>query len=147
MQAESKPLTVGKIAVGIEKPDPQSVISELFGRSKYFFLFDEKNNTEEIIANPFARTFGGAGIQTAQLLVENNVDVLITNQVGINAMRILNSAGTRVFVCIRENARTAVRLFYENKLKIIDKSEILVHGKKHRNRFGYRNQTNTNSKI
>ena len=139
MQSEEKIRAEGKIAVGTEKPEAESLISELFGRSNYFILFDKKNNTEEIITNPFARTFGGAGIQAAQLLVEKNVDILITNQIGNNAMRILNSAGVKVFSCIRENARTAVGLLYEDKLKLIDKSLILIHGEKHRNRFRYKN--------
>ena len=135
MPNETKLSSVEKIAVAVEKPDPLSMISEVFGRSNYFVLSDEKKSAEEIIINPFAKTFGGAGIQTAQLLVENNVDVLIISRIGINPMRILNSAGVKIFICIRENARTALRLYYKGKLKIIDESQVLIHGKKYRKRF------------
>lgn len=128
-----------KIAVAVERPDVQSVISEVFGRSDYFLLFDTVNNTEEIILNPFAKTFGGAGIQSAQLLVENNVDVLITNKIGANALRVLNSAGIKVYMCMRENAKTAVQLFNEGKLKTIETKDVNILGNKHRRRYGHRN--------
>ncbi|MGD8781198.1 MAG: NifB/NifX family molybdenum-iron cluster-binding protein [Ignavibacteria bacterium] len=128
-----------KIAVAIKEPGMQSNLSDVFGRCSYFLLFDTANKTEKTLVNPFAKTFGGAGIQSAHLLIENNVDVLITGNIGINAQRILNSADIKIYKCSNENAKNAIRLFIEDKLDTITADVPAGNGNKHRRRFRYGN--------
>lgn len=105
-----------KIAAAVCGTFSNAVISDLFGKSDYFFLSDTENNTEEIICNPFSKTFDGDGIQAAHLLVEKGIDVLLSDKIGLNARRIFNSAGIQIYRCTRESPETAIKSFIENRL-------------------------------
>ena len=110
------------IALTIDEPSKHSVNSKLFGRCEFFWFFDTETSREEIRVNPFAATFGGAGIQTAQMMIENNVDVVITSKVGTNAARILNSGGIKIYYANAEdkNATYVLFQFLAGKLELND---------------------------
>ena len=108
------------IAVAIQKPEIHSAVSDSFGKSEYFLFFDTQSNRERIIRNPFLETLGGAGIQTAQLLIENNADAIIVNQIGWNAFSVLSSAGVKVFHFTGRTAEDAIKNFMEGKLLRIE---------------------------
>ena len=87
-----------------------------FGRSGHFLLVNNVNNERKIIRNPYSETLDDAGIQTSQLLIENNVDIIMVNQIGNNAMRVLNSAGIKVYRFEGSEIDTALKLFEAGKL-------------------------------
>lgn len=86
-----------KVAVSISEPVITSPVSENFGRSKYFLIYNESNESETILHNPFEKTFGGAGIQTAQFLIENDVQLIVVKNIGANALRVFESAEIGVY--------------------------------------------------
>jgi predicted Fe-Mo cluster-binding NifX family protein len=124
------------IAVTINKPDRNSLVSDVFGRCGFFLICDRKNLTERILNNPFTSELGGAGIQSARLLIENDADAVITDQIGCNPLRLLVSANVKVYQCEGETAVEALRLFDEGKLIQIEETRYKVpfHGK--HKRFG-----------
>jgi len=109
-----------KIAVTIEKPEKASQLSEVFGRSNFFLIINNNDYSEEIITNPYVKELGGAGIQSARILIENNVDVVITKHIGINPFRFLSSADIKVYLCKEGTAEDTIRLFNEGKLITAD---------------------------
>jgi len=125
-----------KIAVAIEKPEKTSLLSEVFGRSNFFLIKNSNDYSEEIITNPFVKELGGAVIQSARILIENNVDVVITKHIGINPYRFLASADIKVYLCKEGTARDAIRFFNEGKLTTAEISgEDFIPGRK-RKRLG-----------
>ena len=138
-----------KIAVAIVKPEKSSLLSDLFGRSNYFLIFNTFKNSEEILSNPFAKELGGAGIQSARFLIENDVDVVIVKKIGINPFRFLASANIKVYQCNEATASETIRFFTEGKLLPIENvTEAFSFGRK-RNRFGnksLRKKYNNNKK-
>ncbi len=74
-------------------------IDPRFGRAEFLFIYDEENNESVNIDNSSVSEHAhGAGPMTAQLLINNNVNVLITgNGAGGNAARVLDAAGIRSF--------------------------------------------------
>ena len=137
------------IAVAIQKPEIHSAVSDSFGKSEYFLFYNNKSKTEQIIRNPFLGTLGGAGIQTAQLLIEKNADAAIVNHIGWNAFRILNSAGIEVYHFEAGTAEDAIKNLTEGNLmtfEITDSPSLLapniegLQGKnKKRKRYGRKN--------
>lgn len=127
-----------KIAVSIEKPEDSSELSEVFGRSKYFLIYDSVNNAEEILYNPFASELGGSGIQSARLLIEKNVEIVITKKIGLNPLRFLNSANIKVYQCTKGTASEAIQLFKEEKLSAIEIGNKNIHTGRKRKRCGRR---------
>lgn len=130
------------IAVAIQKPEIHSAVSKGFGKSEYFLFFDSQSNSKRIVRNPFLETFGGAGIQTAQLLIENNADAVIVNQIGWNAFIVLGSAGVKVFHFTGRTARDAIKNLTEGKLLSIEapNNSVKPGQNKKRKRFGRKNQ-------
>lgn len=113
-----------------------SLVSQSFGRCAFFILFDENTNSTEIIRNPFANSLGvGAGIQLAQLLIEKNVDSVITNQLGMGPFRLLSSANINVYQCSDCTALEAFELLSENDLPVMTIPS-LSKGRKQRKRSG-----------
>ena len=130
------------IAVAIQKPEIHSAVSDSFGKSEYFLFFDTQSNRERIIRNPFLETLGGAGIQTAQLLIENNADAIIVNQIGWNAFSVLSSAGIKIFHFTGRTANEAIKYFTEGKLLSIEapNNSVKPGQNKKRKRSGRKNQ-------
>jgi predicted Fe-Mo cluster-binding NifX family protein len=109
-----------KIAVAISNPEKIYLLSELFGRSSFFLIYDTDDKSENVFTNPFANELGGAGIQAARFLIEKNVGIVITKLIGKNPFRFLTSANIKVYRCNEETANEAFRLFNEDKLILFD---------------------------
>ncbi|MBC7361685.1 MAG: NifB/NifX family molybdenum-iron cluster-binding protein [Candidatus Aminicenantes bacterium] len=86
----------GKICITAQGDDLRSEIDPHFGRALYFLIIDPDSSNFEAIQNPSVHQAHGAGIQSAQLLLDKGVSVLITGQVGPNAQRVLESARIKI---------------------------------------------------
>jgi predicted Fe-Mo cluster-binding NifX family protein len=127
-------LLIVLIAVTVQSPAVRSALSEVFGRSKYFLLYSTDDNNAEFIINHYASELGGAGIQTARLLIGRNIDVLITGNIGLNPLRVFNSSGVDVYQCISGTAEQALLLLLTNKLNKYDSYDKSYRSGKNRNR-------------
>lgn len=127
------------IALAVEENNFNAELSEVFGRSRYILVYNSENQSNKIIPNPFAAAFDGAGIQTSQLLIENNCDILITNNIGNQALIFLESVGIRVYKSPKATVLNAITLFNEGKLEQAEPKNELVRGrrKRFRNRGKY----------
>lgn len=94
-----------------------ALVEERFGRSPYFIIIDEDTEKITPIVNEHAEAMGGVGPKSAQILVNNNVKILITGQIGGNAQRALNAAGIMVY-SYKEggSVKEALSLYRQNKL-------------------------------
>lgn len=138
--AEAEIPTINQMitAVAICKPEQSAPLSRLFGRSEFFLLFNKEDNSKSIIRNPYADTFGGAGIQTAQLLIENNIDAVIVKQIGIHALRILLAADVKVFTTNVKNVSEALKLYMQGSLTLVDEQNLYPHKNRRQNRYRFR---------
>ncbi len=107
------------IAVTTDKPNSAAPVSYNFGRAKFLIFFDQRKNHIKVIQNPFSDVLGGAGIQLAKLVVENNVDAVVTNKIGANPYRLLRCAEIKIFRGEGLNALKSVNMLVNNKLEII----------------------------
>ncbi|MBU1299460.1 MAG: hypothetical protein KKF20_07230 [Bacteroidetes bacterium] len=83
-------------------------------------IYDQEKSAEEILSNPFASELGGAGIKSARLLIENNVEIVITKQIRMNPLRFLNTANIKIYQCTKGAVAEAIQLFKENILSAIE---------------------------
>ena len=99
-----------------------SVKSELdprFGRCSYFAFGDTDTGDVSILENEAVRSGGGAGISSGQLMVEKNVEAVITGNVGPNAMSVLSSAGMQIFRGVQGSIEDNLKNFKAGKLEKI----------------------------
>jgi len=122
------------IAVSVKKPELLSDLSDVFGRSVYYLIYNTINNNPEYFQNPYASELGGAGIQAARILIGKNIDILLTRNIGLNPLRLFCSANVKVYQCSAGTANQAIQLFQSNNLKTIDIAEGYFYPGRHRRR-------------
>ncbi|MBK7630326.1 MAG: NifB/NifX family molybdenum-iron cluster-binding protein [Ignavibacteriales bacterium] len=124
------------IAVSINKPELSSEISDVFGKSKYFLIYNSTHNTSEFLLNPFTSELGGAGIQSAWFLIEKNIEAVITKRIGINPLRFFSSSKIKLYQFNNGTAEEAIKAFIDNRLQEISVDEIELNPVRNRKRYG-----------
>jgi uncharacterized protein len=82
-----------RVVVSCVTPDLDSQVDPRFGRAEHFLIIDPKTMQSEHIDNSrIQNTETGAGIQTATLISQKKVDVILTGFVGPKAASILATA-------------------------------------------------------
>jgi len=105
-----------------------SPIDPRFGRSQYFLFLDEKGDLKEVSSNPGILARGGAGITAAQRIVNQGVKVLITGNVGPNAVSVLGTSKVKIFLCpMGIKAKEAFLMWKENKLTEVKEPSVPGH--------------------
>ncbi len=105
-----------RIAVTAAGPSLDSPIDPRFGRSAYFVIVDTDNLQFKPIQNPNVMATGGAGIQSAQLVVTEGVQAVISGSFGPNAMRTLAASGVQMYEGFSGTVQDAVEKFKSNQL-------------------------------
>lgn len=95
-----------KIAVSANGPALESAASPVFGRCPYYLFVESETMAFEACPNPAMDVPGGAGIKAAQYISSQGAEVLITGNVGPNALQVLEPAGIKVYHfeggCVRD---------------------------------------------
>lgn len=115
------------IAVPLDETKEKVCVS--FGRAPYFMMHDTKTDKTDIINNPAAEAQGGAGIKSAQLVVDNNADALITVRCGENAAQVFSAAKVEIYEASGLDAKQNVNSLMEGKLKLLTHFHAGFHGK------------------
>lgn len=85
-----------KIAVTATKADLDAAVDAGFGRCACFLIVETKSMDFESVKNPNATLAGGAGIQSARLILEKGAEVVLTGNCGPNAFETLAAGGIDV---------------------------------------------------
>ena len=124
------------IALPVKARSLQAEISDTFGRTEYFLIYDMENKTAEYIDNSAAASQGGAGIKAAQTVVDQNVEALLTPQCGENAARVMQPNGIRIYKTQGGFAEGNIEAFEKGTLSLIEKIHGGFHGGFHGGRGG-----------
>jgi len=100
-----------KIAVSSSGPTLDDSVEARFGRCAYFLVIDPDTLEFEPIQNPNIALGHGAGIQSAQLLANKGVTVVLTGNCGPNAFQTFGAAGIQVITGVIGQVREAVRMY------------------------------------
>jgi len=100
-----------KIAVSSLGQTLDDSVDARFGRCAYFLVIDPDTLEFEPIQNPNIALGHGAGIQSAQLLANKGVTVVLTGNCGPNAFQTFGAAGIQVITGVTGQVREAVRIY------------------------------------
>lgn len=70
------------IAAALSEKKINSSISEHFGRSRWYGLYDTVSGVRKYIANPNHQSLSNAGLQSAELLQQHNLSMVIAGGFG-----------------------------------------------------------------
>lgn len=106
-----------KIAVTAMGRELTDQVSARFGRAPYFLIVNSEDITAiEAIENPNVSAGGGAGVQSAQLMADRDVEAVVTGDCGPKAFQVFGAAGVQVFTGAAGSVRDAVEVFNAGKL-------------------------------
>lgn len=125
------------IAITSEGMELNSLVAEKFGRTPFIIFYDNEKNTFESIRNPYANSLGGAGIQTSQILIEKNASAVITIEIGLNLILLLQSANIKVYSCSRKKVIEVIKDYNEGKLSECLKGTKINFSRKRHRRKGW----------
>jgi len=107
-----------KICITSNGPNLNSLIDPRFGRCLYFIFIDDKKPDDfRAVQNAGVNAMRGAGIQSAQTVVDQGAEIVITGNVGPNSLGALNASGIKIFQAIPgKKIKDALASFKENQL-------------------------------
>ncbi len=105
-----------KIVVTANAEGMEAEASPVFGRSAYYVFVDTESMESEVLENPAVGAASGAGVQAAQLMVQQGAEAVVSGNVGPNAFEVLRSAGVHVYVFEGGTVRQAVEAFKAGEL-------------------------------
>ncbi len=113
-----------KIAIPVE--DNEVAVCQVLARAPFFLVREDEKDT--IIVNPAAQSQSGAGLQVAQFLVDEKIDVLITPRCGQNAAEVFEAANMKLYKSISQPARENLDAYREGTLEVLTKFHGGFHG-------------------
>ena len=84
-----------KMMILIPLDEDQKSVCQVFARAPYFLCGSE--NGTEIVENPAAAAPGGAGLQAAQFIVDQQATAVVTMRCGENAAQIFSAAEIKIY--------------------------------------------------
>lgn len=116
-----------KIAISANGNDLNANLEPRFGRCPFFAVYNDEEKKWSFIANPGALEGSGAGIKAAQFLAEQQIDVLLTGELGPNASRLLNSIGIDVYSLNEVPLEEALKQYRQGEAKPIKEATVNAH--------------------
>jgi predicted Fe-Mo cluster-binding NifX family protein len=104
------------ISIPIDEKSINSNISDNFGRANFFLIYNDEAKEYDFFKNTAVNSQGGAGIEAAQILVDKNINILITPRCGNNAAKVLESGDVDIYKSISKSIEDNLNNFKENKL-------------------------------
>lgn len=111
-----------KIAVSSEGPTLDSPVDPRFGRAAGFVIIDPETMAFEYVDNGASQAMNqGAGIQTAELMTQHDVGVVLTGYVGPKAFHSLAAVGIKIGQNLESlSVRAAVEKYKSGQVSIAE---------------------------
>ncbi|MFW5871666.1 MAG: NifB/NifX family molybdenum-iron cluster-binding protein [bacterium] len=108
--------------------DLKSGIDQRFGRAKYIILYNTDDSSFECHDNNLnLNAPQGAGIQTAQNIVDEGANVVITGNLGPKAFIVLNTANVKTFWSKDVTVEDAIQSYMNNELQELTNPNVQGH--------------------
>ncbi len=117
-----------KIAVTSIDGTMEGMVDERFGRCRKIVVYEKDNKSHTTIDNTVNMgSAQGAGIQSAQNVVNSGSSVVISGHLGPNAFKVLQAAGVEVFTASNMAVSDAIRAYEEGKLTRLTGPDVQGH--------------------
>ena len=117
-----------KIAVSSIEGTLEGRVDERFGRCRKLVICDPEAKTVEVLDNNSNMGLAqGAGIQTAQNVVNAGAKAVISGHFGPKAFQVLGSAGIEAYSAMNMTVKEALAQFQEGKLTKLTGADVSSH--------------------
>ncbi|MBN1039387.1 MULTISPECIES: NifB/NifX family molybdenum-iron cluster-binding protein [unclassified Clostridium] len=108
-----------KIAISVNGKTNKSELDMRFGRCEYFQIHDTENKEIKILKNDGLSASAGAGIVASNQLIDENIDVIITGNLGPNAFELIEKAKIKAYKCENISITSVLEKYNNNELEEI----------------------------
>ena len=108
-----------KIAIPVEAKDENAKMYERFGRSVYYAIYDDDDDSYEFVTNPASDAWGGAGVQAVQFLISKDITAVVAPYLGPNADNALRRSNVVVYQGEAISVKELVEKWKNNQLNKI----------------------------
>lgn len=116
------------VAITSTGKDLKSGVDQRFGRAKYIILYDTDDSTFGCHDNNLnLNASQGAGIQTAQNVVDKGANIVITGNLGPKAFMVLSTANIKAFGSKDLTVEEAIQSYRDNKLTELTNPNVEGH--------------------
>jgi len=116
-----------KVAVCAQANDMNAPVDPRFGRCAGFVIVDTESGETQGLPNTGAAAASGAGIQTAQMVVEQGVEAVLVGNIGPRAISVLDAAGIAVHGGVSGTVAEAVEEFKQGNLPRMGGANVPSH--------------------
>ena len=116
-----------KVAISSSGKNLDAQIDPRFGRCEYFVIVETDDMSFEVFANEGMAVSGGAGIQAAMFVVSKGAKVVITGNIGPNAVSTFSAEGLEVITGQSGTVRKAVDDYNLGKLSATNAANVSKH--------------------
>ena len=117
-----------RIAVSSTGTELSSSVDPRFGRAPYFIIFDTSDKSVEAVSNEQnLNAAQGAGIQAAQNVVAQKVDLVIAGNFGPKAFQVLSAAGIKAALWAEGTVAQAIELAEGDRLEVTGSANVEGH--------------------
>lgn len=109
-----------KIAVSATHRSLDADVDPRFGRCMCFVIVETEGNEikdHKEISNEAIQATRGAGVQAAQTVANEGVEVVITGNIGPNAFNVLNQTGIKIVTGVSGKVQDVVMKYLKGELK------------------------------
>ena len=108
-----------KIAIPVDEKNIDTDVCMSFGRTTFYLFVDTETKEHYFKDNAAANASGGAGIQAAQMIVDEGAKAVLTQRCGENAAEVMTPAGIQLYKATLPKAMDNVDALNRNELSIL----------------------------
>lgn len=105
-----------KVAVSCEGKTLDAAVDQRFGRAARFLIVDTDSMTFDVLENENVAAAGGAGINTAKMVLDAGAQAVLTGNCGPNAERTLATGNVKLFTGVVGTVTEALEQFKAGQL-------------------------------
>ncbi|MFP3868094.1 MAG: NifB/NifX family molybdenum-iron cluster-binding protein [Desulfobacteraceae bacterium] len=105
-----------RVCISSEGNTLDSRVDPRFGRCNYFILADPDTMEYQAYPNPAREAIGGAGIQGAQWVANQGIQVVLTGRVGPNAQQVFAASGIKVAIDVEGTVGEVLNAFKAGRI-------------------------------
>ena len=103
-----------RVAVPSSDRKLESPVDPRFGRSPYYIIIETDTMNYDVLNN--TRMSAPGGVEAAQLVAAENIDVVLAGVIGPKSSKLLSEAGIKIIKGVRGSVREAVESFLKGDL-------------------------------
>lgn len=117
-----------KIAVSVQGTTLDDPVDERFGRAARFIIYDLADESCEVLDNKQVYNAPqGAGIQSAQNVINAGAEAVITGHVGPKAFKVLKATDVAVYLVRDLTVQEAITAFRAGELEKAETNDVEDH--------------------